>query len=238
MKGGGFCSSVLKRLRSADALLAVALGLPAAALLGGCATDRQKTVGQGAGIGAVVGAVVGGVVGGREGAAAGAVIGGAGGAVYGSQVADRKQAYADTESKLNLAVQEGRRQIAAAQFDIERANGTIAQLKQTQRRLQGEVMSAQARQQVVRDGQRLAQTTGQSLDKRIHDLRAEIQRSEQLLALEQQRAKSEGVTPVADSAQPSAIQTVSANIREMSALERTLLRSRAELQQIDLRRAY
>jgi len=83
-----------------------------AALLGGCATDRERTQAEGTGVGAVGGAALGaltgyafgGAKGAAIGAAAGAGVGAGAGYLYGTHVANQKEKFAREEDYLNAVI--------------------------------------------------------------------------------------------------------------------------------------
>jgi hypothetical protein len=83
-------------------------------LLAGCATDRERTQGEGAGVGAFGGAALGallgyaagGTKGAIVGAAAGAGVGAAAGYGYGTHVANQKEKFASVEDYLDANIQD------------------------------------------------------------------------------------------------------------------------------------
>lgn len=150
------------------------------ALTAGCATDRQRTQAQGAGLGAAAGAAVGAAIGaatgGKGGAVKGALIGGGigliGGLVYANHVANLKAQYASEEDYLDACIAAAEnvnretqqynasleREIKDQEQEVDRLvkaynnrQVTKAALKKKQQSLQTDLDEAQKRLQRAKD---------------------------------------------------------------------------------------
>jgi hypothetical protein len=226
------------RGRSFHALLClVAMG----SLLTACATDKQKTEGQGAGAGAVLGALIGvAITHDVRGAAIGGAVGAGGGYAVGNQVAQKKAQYAQREEILRTSAQRAEQLAQRTRQQNEQFSGEVAGLEQTVQSLQTQQASAAALHASVLGNSRRAAILLSGVDLQIQQVNGEISRQQALLAAEAQQAQQSG--------QPSppeeirlvkvSIHDLESNQRDLESNRRTLEEARAQLALIDSRRAY
>lgn len=223
------------RCRTALASGSAAAWVPLAIALGvaGCATDQQRTRAEGAGIGAVVGAVVGHAVGGKEGAAAGALIGGAAGAAYGNEVAKKKAAYAAREDALKASAAQAQAVAQAAQQANDAAVRDIATLQAAAEQLRRRTLNAEQRRRLVMTSRQNMEAVNSRLTSQIGLVRDELTRQQGVLAREEQLAQQ-----TKEASPPSALRLVTVSMQELQGKERALELARAQLAQLDSRRAF
>lgn len=218
-------------------------GLTGALLLSGCATDRQTTIAQGAGIGAAAGAVLGGVLGRNKdsmlaGAALGAALGGGGG----YQMASKKAEYAQREDELEAAAKQAQTMARAIRAENEQRATAISALEQSVQRLNTAKLTATERRNLAAENQQKQIALVAGIDERLRQLRGEFARQNTLLAAERKaHAEAAAKVPpanVATTTPTDGFNHISLGVRELQQQQRVLEAARAQLMQIDNRRAY
>jgi hypothetical protein len=139
--------------------------------LGACGTDdKQETALGGAAVGAAAGCGVGAVVSGEGGAgcAVGGVLGGAAGLAVGSQVAERKQRYADQEEMLDSEID-----------DAERLNDGLAGQNEA---LRDEVQERRQRAEVLETALASGRASAEDREEELEEVRARVEAAEEALA--------------------------------------------------------
>jgi hypothetical protein len=199
-----------------------------------CATDAQKTQGQGAGAGAVLGALIGVAV---THDARGALIGGAAGGLtglgVGTAVAQKKAQYAARENTLHDSAQRAEQLAQQVQQRNQQLSGEVARLDATVQNLRTQEMSAEARRALLDRNQRSAQILLSGVDLQLQQVKAEIVRQQAVLTAEAQQAQQTQQASPADG-----VRLVQAGIRDLESDQRALEQARAQLALIDPRRAY
>lgn len=218
-------------------------GLASAVLLSGCATDRQTTIAQGAGIGATAGAVLGGLLGhNKDSVLAGAAVGAALGGAIGYQTADKKADYAQREDELQAAAKQAQAMARAIREENEQRAVAIAALKQSIQRLHTAKLTAIARRNFAAENQQKQTELVAGIDERLRQLRGELAHQNTLLTA-QQKANTEATAKAPATNVPAATPTdgfsqVSLGVRELQQQQRALEAARAQLMLIDNRRAF
>lgn len=202
-------------------------------MLSGCANDQQRTRTEGAGAGAVLGAVLGGVIGGRDGALAGAALGGVAGGAYGDQQARKKQQYAQREDALKLALAQAQETTRQARVANESLQRDVAALQTSVNRLSDRRLDAKRRNELAQAAKLQMERSNSQVDQQLVAVRGEIERQQQALKRDQELAKQAPEAP-----QPASIRLVSAGVNDLQAQERALERAKAQLAQLDSRRAF
>ena len=188
---------------------------------------------EGVAAGTVVGAIVGHIVGKRDGAIAGAVIGGAAGGLVGTRVADKKQRYAEREAALRASAEQSKSVAQQARATNAALQRDIRDLQVSVARLERERMSARSHNDLARSTRRSFNKTVQRLDQQLVAVREELARQTELVRQEQALAQQTN-----ERSPQSAIRNVNLGIEDLRDRERALERARAQLQQLDSRRAF
>ena len=197
----------------------------------GCATtnDATRTRTEGAAAGAAVGALIGNLASGGNrtvGTLVGALVGGVVGYAVGDHVANKKEAFAKQEDYLKAVAAEADRVAADARARNSRLEDEIAKLNEEARTISAGTQSVRTRN-----------TNLAAHKKKAHDLLAEATQALARLTeeIEIQRAVVVREKPTAP---PQSIQLVTGNISELEIEKRALELYKAQLEQIDSRRAY
>lgn len=206
-----------------------------------CATDRDRTCAEGAAVGGVGGAALGQAVGGNTSATLiGAAIGTVAGAAFGCKVADDKAAYAKREAELKTLAERAIAVANANKAEAERLSRQVAQLNHAVENLRIARMDAQARQVAASVQQRQFVALQQDVDRRLLAVREEIGKQTAAFQAAEAEAKRVASLPSAQPALPKSegLVLVSAGIRDLEQQSRALELVKAQLRQIDRRRAY
>ena len=199
-----------------------------------CATDQQKTEGQGAGAGALLGALIGvAITHDARGAAIGGAVGGGAGYAVGNQVAQRKAQYAQRENDLRNSAQRANVLAEQTQQMNQQISAQVARLDETVRSLRKQEMSEDTRRGLTESNRRQAASLLNGVNAQLQVVRDEVARQQALLAAETQQAQQSK-----ESTDSEGVHLVSAGIRELQSNQRQLEEARAQLQLIDPRRAY
>lgn len=201
--------------------------------LGGCATDTERTQGQGVGAGALIGAGLGALLGGKNGAIAGGAIGAALGGAYGNKVAQKKTVYAQQEDQLRLIAAQANQTAQRAREYNAQLQLDIAALDQERGRLHEAALAADARRQMAMANQQRVQELLTRTNDQIAGVRQEIARQREAISTAQQQATAQQQTP-----SETGIRLVSYGVRDLDMQRRALERAQAQLALIDQRRDY
>ena len=214
--------------------VALAVALATVGCASGPPSDSQRTVGEGAAFGALIGALLGAAAAdNRRGAAVGAALGAAAGTAVGMGVADKKAAYARREDALRASADRAQALVAETRQANETLDGEIAQLQASVQRLRAEQMSAEAQRELAQSNQQAVLAAMGRIDQQLQSVRQEISRQVSLAQAEQKQA-AETRQPVAE----QGLRLVSAGVRDLQGQERALERARQQLLLLDPRRAY
>jgi hypothetical protein len=209
--------------------------------LSACATDKQKTEGQGAGAGAILGAIVGvAITHNVKGAAIGGAVGAGAGLAVGHHVAETKEQYAQREQILRESAQSAQQLAQYTRQQNAVISGDVARLELTVQNLQTQQASAEVRHAAVMRSSRKAETALNGVDLQLQQVKGEIARQQAALDADAQQAQQTGHASPAEGARlvRASITDLQANQRELESNQRALEEARAQLQLIDSRRAY
>jgi Glycine zipper len=210
-------------------------------LLSACATDKQKTEGQGAGAGAILGALVGvAITHNVKGAAIGGALGAGVGYGVGHQVAETKEHYAQREQILRGSAQRAEQLAQYTRQQNAVISGDVAQLELTVQSLQTQQASAEARHAAVVGNSRRAAALLNGVTLQLQQVKDEIARQQAALAADAQQARQTGHASPPEGARlvQVSIHDLQANQLDLESNQRSLEEARAQLQLIDSRRAY
>ena len=207
--------------------------LAMAAMLSACANDQQRTRAEGATAGALIGALLGHVVGGRDGALTGAAVGGAAGLLVGHDVAEKKQRHAQREDALKAAAAQSLAMADEAHETNEALQQDIAALAGSVQRLQTEKLAATQHRTLAMTTRRQFMEAGRKLDAQLVAVRGELARQEEVVRREEALAQQ-----TREPSPPSALRLVSTGVDRLKSQEQALERAKAQLAQLDARRAF